>query len=333
MRVGVATLPCMAGEAPLLPEPGDLVRLGVRAALLDGDPGLAFRMLADLMAEGATMDEVLFEVIAPVQRDVGERWYANDYRIAEEHAASAAVETVVSLLAGSFDMPPDGTRVVVACVEGETHSLPARMVAAHLVSTGHRVQFLGSTLPAKALGQHLAEDPPDALLLSCTAMPHLLGVRAAIREAHAVGVPVVVGGRAFGGLEARASALGADAFVEDPTELSELLAGWSPDTKASEGEVVERPEAHELDSRAASLTEAVVAANPGMSRRDLGELVGTTVAALLIDDPAPLHELVAWHRNREATSGAAGIASMVEALLAAGLDGTAADLLRSAAQF
>ena len=54
---------------------------------------------------------------------MGRRWQQGDFSISEEHAVTATLETVVALLAGSFDSAPDARRVVVACAEGDVHSL------------------------------------------------------------------------------------------------------------------------------------------------------------------------------------------------------------------
>jgi methanogenic corrinoid protein MtbC1 len=292
-------------SSPSDSSPGDpgSFDLGIQAALLDGDAGLAYRLVSDLMAQGVSFDKVLFDVLAPLQRDVGTRWLQADYRIAEEHAASAAVETVVALLAGSFDMPADATHVVVACAEGDDHSLPARMVAAYLSYLGWRVTFLGGTLPALDLGAFLADEPPTALVLSCAATPNLPGARASIAAAHAAGVPVVAGGRAFGHDASRALAVGADRWLADPRELESLFAGWSPDIESSEATALRSPEAAALSETLPGLIAAASAGNPGdvspaSLRADLQLLGKTLIAAVLVDDSLIIEEFVAWHRTR-----------------------------------
>jgi methanogenic corrinoid protein MtbC1 len=287
------------------PGGSDALDLGIQAALLDGDAGLAYHLVSDLMAEGVSFDRILFDVLAPLQRNVGTRWLQADYRIAEEHAASAAVETVVALLAGSFDMPPDARHVVVACAEGDDHSLPARMVAAYLSYLGWRVTFLGGTLPAHDLGSFLADEPPEALILSCAATPNLLGARASIAAAHAAGVPVVAGGRAFGIDPTRAAALGADLWLGDPRQLETVLDSWSPDIGVAEAAVLPAPEAALLSDTLPGLVLAAAAQAPaGVSvtsvRSDLELLGKTLVAAILVADQAIVDEFVAWHRTRSA---------------------------------
>jgi methanogenic corrinoid protein MtbC1 len=280
-----------------------LEALGIQSALLEGDAGLAYRLVSDLMADGVSFDQILFDVLAPLQRDVGARWLRADYRIAEEHAASAAVETVVALLAGSFDMPEEGTHVVVACAEGDNHSLPARMVAAYLTYLGWRVTFLGATLPADDLGAYLAEERPAALLLSCTATPNLLGARACIQAAHAAGVPVIAGGRAFGTDPARSRAVGADEWVGDPRRLDVLLEGWDPDIAAAEASALTDEEARDLSAALRGCVETAVATDLGgasvaTTRSDLLLLGATLVSAVLTDDASLVHEVLEWHRLR-----------------------------------
>jgi methanogenic corrinoid protein MtbC1 len=277
--------------------------LGIQAALLAGDPGLAYGLISELMADGVSFDRLLFEVLAPLQRDVGTRWLRADYRIAEEHAASAAVETVVALLAGAFDMPDDGLHVVVACAEGDDHSLPARMVAAYLTYLGWRVTFLGATLPARDLAAYLTEEPPAVLLLSCTSSANLVGARACVRGAHDAGVPVVVGGRAFSTDARRASAIGADEWIDDPTSVQGIAdSAW--DVSAAEMQALPDRDASALAQAVPALVEAAIAAGPldvsvASARDDLRLLGETLAAAVLVDDATVLDEFLEWQGQRQ----------------------------------
>lgn len=289
-------------DMPTLPsfDMGEFASLGIRSALLAGDPGLAYALISDLMADGTPMDDILFDVLAPIQRDLGARWLETDYRIAQEHAASATTETVVSLLAGSFDMPLDGTHVVIACAEGESHSLPARMVAALLAYAGMRPTFLGATLPADDLGAYLADEAPAALVLSCTAVHNLLGARDCVRAAHAAGVPVLAGGRAFGMDRTRSDRIGADEWVMDPRTIPELVESWSPDIEAAEARATGETEARELEALLPGLVERIIESSDHevavvSLRNDLSLLGRTLVAAVLVDDPSVLEHFFEYH--------------------------------------
>jgi len=279
---------------------------------------------------------ILFEVLSPLEAEVGNRWHQGDFSVAEEHAVTATLETVVALLAGSFDTDADARRVVVACAEGDAHSLTARMVAAHLVFLGWRAVFLGPGQPAADLGAFLQDQTPEAPVLSCTIPTALPGARACIRAAHAAGVPVLAGGPAFGPDGNRAYALGADTWAADPARVDEILRTWAPDPGKAEsgahdgGEGLlrlsrQRPE---LLARAeAALPEADTDADRAQLRSDLELLLETLAASLLLDDPEPIADLVGWQLSRPTTPGVPGTAAVLQALRAI----LGADLPRAAA--
>jgi len=274
------------------------VRLAVTTALIEGDPGAAFHMVRDLMDQGVPFDVVLFDVVAAAHADFGTRWEDGDYRIADEHAASGAVETLVAILAGSFDLPEEGEYIVVAAAQGDYHSVPTRMASAYLLSLGYRVRYLGSNMDASDLAGYLAEEAPQALLLSC-AMPMLLpGARASIRAAHEAGIPVLTGGAGFGPNGVWAYAVGADAWVASPREVDEVLSSWEPDIEVAEM-AVPAPSA-ELDSIAGRRQEVLAAAGsrlngpPQRLRSELDLLLQAVEAALLVEDWSLVTEFSAW---------------------------------------
>ncbi len=288
-------------------DPYRATRLGLVAVLLEGDAGAAFHLVLGLLDEGIPLDDVLFDVLAPVQGDVGRRWAEGDYRVGDEHAVSAAVETVLAMLAGSFDQPDDGKRVVVAAAEGDTHSLPSRLLTAHLAGAGLRVTNLGPTLPADELGAFLAENHTEALVLTCSMSTHLWGARRCIAASHAVGVPVVAGGRGFGHDPLWAVALGADVWAERAKELAAIVQSLDADVEAAEEGVLLSAES-QLTTRMADIAAvAETLAGSGSLDRvvwdDVRMYVDALDAALLVDDPLPLVELAAWHRRLRAESG------------------------------
>ena len=292
-------------------DPLAVARLGVITALLDGDAALALNQILDLMSAGSSFEEVLFDVLVPIQTDVGKRWATGDYGVGDEHAISAAVETVVALLAGSFDQPADGDHIVVASAEGETHSLPARVISAYLTYREFRVTNLGATLPTEELGDFLALHEPSALVLTCSMAANLPGARRSIAAAHAAGVPVVAGGMAFGESDAHAVALGADAWLANPRYLDGLLRRWQPDVEAAEAGAASLAEVAVADqwSDVASVAECVAGEFDSIARAairiDVELFAATLDASLLVDDAAPVVRLAQWHSEHVATSGRA----------------------------
>ena len=283
-------------------DPHAHIRLALHAALVGGNPGVAYGLVSELMDEGVPFETVLFDYLSPVQREVGTRWQQADYRIADEHAASTTTETVLALLAGSFDTDQTAPHVVVACAQGDTHSLPARMIAAYLTYLGWRVTFLGATLPANDLGAFLADEKPQALVLSCSLTANLRGARESIRAAHDAGVPVVAGGRAFGANDERATAIGADGWLGDPRRLDDLLRTWDANPAVTEANVFDSGDLELLQEfRYATVAAAVDALPPsetalaaGLVREDVDLLWDTLSTSVLVADPAIVAEFIAW---------------------------------------
>lgn len=305
-------------------------RLAATAAALNGDSGTLYHLVSGLMGEGVSFDTILFDLLVPAEQDVGARWQRGDYLVSEEHAATATMETVVALLAGSFDQPRDGMQVVVAAAEGDYHSLPPRLIAAYLLSLGYRTTFLGANVLATDLGEFLAMESPDALVLSCAMTNHLVGARAAIRASHAASVPVIVGGNAFGQTGVRPRVLGADAWASSPRDLPEILSSWSPDPETAEMQAVDPShELTELLRQRAQVTAiaqremAFLSTNNGHARQadEISLLLGAVEASMLIDDDQVIVEMLRWQEttltahghdthNRIATSLRAALAEV-----------------------
>jgi methanogenic corrinoid protein MtbC1 len=313
-------------------------RLAATSAAITGDSGSLYHLVSRLMDEGMPFDTILFDVLIPTEKDVGSRWQAGDYLISEEHAATATVETVISLLVGTFDQPETGSHLVVAAVQGDHHSLPARAVAAHLLYVGYRTTFLGANVLASDLREYLEIDPPEALILSCAMATHLLGARAAVRAGHEAGVPVMVGGKAFGATGSRAALVGADAWVPSPREVPAILASWVPDITDSEAGAMNPSDelTRLIEQRtlvlAAAQTELASTGSWGNQARLFEEqalLLSAVEASMQIEDDSVIEEMIHW---QQATLGAHGfedpgtVARSLQAALA-GFSATAAAAL------
>lgn len=317
-------------------------RLAITAAALSGDSGGLYHVVSDLLGEGVSFETVLFDLLIPTEREVGHRWQTGDYLVSEEHAATAAIETVISVLAGAFDRPEDGRRVVVATAEGDNHSLPGRAVNAHLLSLGYRTTFLGASVLSSDLRDYLIVEQPDAVVLSCAMTTDLLGARHGIRESHDAGVPVLVGGGAFGPEGDWAKALGADAWVPEPRQVPETLETWQPDPSRTEAEARNpSPDLLDLVSRRAAIIgraqeEFGPAGGQGNPRlaETLSLLLGAVEASLLVGEATVTAEHLKWQR---ATLSAHGwdvsdrlVDSMLQAL--AGESSSAAAILSRAVE-
>lgn len=155
----------------------------------------------------AVVDEVLsalpplraFEdVLAPLQREVGNRWHAGTLSVAQEHLVSQVVRSrLVSLLHAA---PEEGRKhAVLACFPDEEHEIGLLGTALRLRHSGVRVTLLGQRVPAEDLGRAVASLRPDLVGLSAVTNRGAEDFRATlarVMEALPPGVPVWVGGAA-----------------------------------------------------------------------------------------------------------------------------------------
>lgn len=169
-------------------------------AQLRGDRRQALHLLTRAVEGGVPVDVLRTKVIQEAQRRIGELWERNEIGIADEHMATAISQVALAHLYQLADgAPPNGSRILVACVEGELHDFPARLAADALDLAGFEVRFLGASVPTESLVRMIEADRPDLVALSVTMSFHLPAVRstvATLRERFGDAMPIVVGGHA-----------------------------------------------------------------------------------------------------------------------------------------
>ena len=169
-------------------------------AQLAGDRREAVRLiLDDGLHQGAPVDALQDLVIGAAQREIGARWERREITVAQEHMATAIAQLTLAAL---FERAPAGPRLhrtlLIACVEGEVHDVPARLVADVLDLAGFDIRYLGASVPHAQLVEAALREHPDAIGLSVTTSSNLSALRttvARLREAGAA--PVFVGGLAL----------------------------------------------------------------------------------------------------------------------------------------
>jgi len=191
----------------------DLPPGAVLDAMESDDLVAATDRISSWLRNGASIADVIDGVIAPVLVEVGRRWHARQWTVARERRATATIDAALAAIETRFPAHPTAGRgqLVVACAEGEWHSLPARLATVRLRAAGHDVVFLGPSMRPRHIAEHLQQIEAIALGVSCTLPANLIATRRCIEAAHAIGVPVVVGGAAFEGSIDRAESVGADA--------------------------------------------------------------------------------------------------------------------------
>jgi methanogenic corrinoid protein MtbC1 len=168
-------------------------------AVTTGDEHAAGDTVVRALGDGTDPESVLLDVIAAVQRRVGREWAANRLTVAQEHAATAINDRVIATFGYLVRRPePHLGRITVACVDGEWHAMPARLLAEVLRLRGFGVDYLGAQVPAQHLVAHLHRTGPDAVALSGSLATRLPTAHATITACQAAATPVIAGGAAFG---------------------------------------------------------------------------------------------------------------------------------------
>ncbi|MGI5328608.1 cobalamin B12-binding domain-containing protein [Actinomadura nitritigenes] len=291
-------------------------------AIVGGDEYAAADAATAALDEGTDAETLLLEVIAPLQARVGREWAANRLTVAQEHTATAINERVIGTLAhhpavrGATERhrgAPRG-RVAVACIDGEWHALPARILAEVLRLHGWQVDYLGAQVPTPHLISHVHRTNPGVVALSSSIATRLPAAHAAITACQATGTPVMVGGAAYGPGGRYASLLGADAWAPDARAAAVRLAeGPLPQPPPVHQAVDDLPhladqEYTHITRTAPALVRHVLAEMqarfPAMAdytdrqRRhtaeDIAHIVDFLGAALYVDDPDLFTGFAAW---------------------------------------
>ncbi|MDX3188025.1 cobalamin-dependent protein [Streptomyces sp. MN03-5084-2B] len=193
-------------------------------AVTVGDEYAAGDIVVRALGDGTDPEAVLLDVIGAVQRRVGGEWAANRLSVAQEHAATAINDRVIATFGHVLKRPePHLGRITVACVDGEWHAMPARLLAEVLRLRGFHVDYLGAQVPAPHLVAHLHRTGPDAVALSGSLATRLPTAHATITACQAAATPVIAGGAAFGPDGRYARLLGAEAWAPDARAAADRL--------------------------------------------------------------------------------------------------------------
>ncbi len=277
-----------------------------------GDGRAGVRLALDFIDCGVPARDVIVSLLGQAQREVGERWLANRWTVAEEHLVSGVTQKALDAIAYAIEPPSAAGLIVVACAEGDWHSLPAQMFAEMLRAEGFDVAFLGGSAPADHVAAVLSRRRPDALAVSCNLALYFGGVTRLADAAHRHAIPVLAGGRALGREPGRAARLGADAWAAGIDDAVAVLRDWRrrPPDVAGEPTPFETAAA-QLDSSAPEIGRealgSLCAGYPpaasfsekqlGRAREQLVAITRFTAAAQLVDDQTVLTETLDWLRT------------------------------------
>jgi DNA-binding transcriptional MerR regulator len=196
----------------------------------------AERVLHDV---GQVLDppSLVFDVIAPITAEIGNRWADGRLRIAHEHAATALLRNFLGSFLRNQPTRSDAPVAAITTLSGELHELGALMSAFVSTVRGWQTVYLGPNLPVGEI-VHVVETTNASLLLlslvnarddsSANQLRDLQG--ACSPETH-----IWVGGRSAA---AYADLLGPDQLVGDLHDLYRRLGQPLPASRRRRAEPV-----------------------------------------------------------------------------------------------
>ena len=176
----------------------DVARDRFLAAIESYDLDEAGRVATSAMVAFAPYDLVT-QVTGPLLDEIGERWRAKRFSVAQEHAASAILRGQLGELLRAT-RPRSGAPTLVATTPaGELHEFGALIAAIVAATAGAHVVYLGPNTPPAEVASAAARSKADAVLISvvCLEAEVAAATLDEIRKSVPRTVDVWAGGRAL----------------------------------------------------------------------------------------------------------------------------------------
>ena len=140
--------------------------------------------------------------LAPLLREIGERWHRGELTIAAEHFGTNLVRNKLKALLETMRMRRKVHRVLCACPPGEQHEAGLLMFAIEAISQGWDPIYLGANVPLADFAASIRTTQPElaAVSLIVRREPKELFLLLSDLQAATDGIcPLLVGGRALFG--------------------------------------------------------------------------------------------------------------------------------------
>jgi DNA-binding transcriptional MerR regulator/methylmalonyl-CoA mutase cobalamin-binding subunit len=187
------------GTAPsALPEPiAEVARRRFLDAIDALDPEEASRVTAASIVAFPPF-ELVNSVFGPLLQEIGDRWEAGTFTVAQEHAASAVIRGHLAELL-RMQRPADSAPAVIATTPtGELHEFGALLAAVAASTMGARVIYLGPNTPNADIASAAKSARARAVIFSvvCAEAAKVVEVLTSLRRAVPKSIAVWAGGRA-----------------------------------------------------------------------------------------------------------------------------------------
>ena len=110
--------------------------------------------------------EVIYSVISPLVREVGERWHRGAVTIAQEHMVTDIVRRLIISVSRGYLRTENGPSLVLATLSGERHELGILMCSWLAATRRYHTHYLGADCPADEIARFAREVDASAVLVS-----------------------------------------------------------------------------------------------------------------------------------------------------------------------
>lgn len=164
--------------------------------LLAGDMNKSQSIIQESFILKLTPIEIYTSIIAVSLNKIGDMWHEGAISIAHEHLASETAMKLIDLVAEkSPHLSPNGLTAVVACVQGEYHTMGAKLFSKLLEIDGWSVHYLGPSTPSKDLVIYAKETSPDVMVISTSTKKTIDHVKKCVGELSRIsGSPLILVG-------------------------------------------------------------------------------------------------------------------------------------------
>jgi len=137
---------------------------GLARAAMSLDTAEVSRLLRSAIAEHGVIDT--WDTLAmPVLQAIGDRWQVTGDGVDVEHAFSEALLSELRRVTIGLGRPRNSSPVLLACAEGDYHTLPLHVLAAALAEEQVGARMLGVGMPAAALVAAVRRSGPAVVFL------------------------------------------------------------------------------------------------------------------------------------------------------------------------
>ncbi|SDC58176.1 Methanogenic corrinoid protein MtbC1 [Pelagirhabdus alkalitolerans] len=178
------------------------IKLAYEEALLNGKTREGYELIQEALNEGQSLIDI-YLIIAEAMYSIGDLWETNDISIAQEHAATAITQFVLTQISAESikHYSPLDTKAFIFSIESNTHYLGIQMIKSVFNVYGIQTFDYGPNVPNTDIVNEISEKQPHYVAYSVSMPDHIDKAKQLsqmIRECPTGTSPmIIIGGYAF----------------------------------------------------------------------------------------------------------------------------------------